>query len=103
VVIARALAKLAGLKADRPERLTRVNKAHLARALEARRQVQYTEVDRIVERLRGLGYDVRFGFDSDVGDYAEVLVDGRLVASANRLGSIEACLRQVAGELGVQL
>ena len=102
-MIARALAKLAGLKADQPERLTRVNHPHLARALEARRQVQLTEADRIAERLRGLGYDVRFGFDSDLGDYAEVWADGRMVAQANRLGSIEACLRQVAGELGVEV
>ncbi len=99
-MIARGLALIAGIKARRPDRIVRTDRKHLARALEARRQAP-SEADRIAERLRGLGYEVAYGWDPDLGDYAEVRIEGRLVALANRCGSVEACLRQVAGELGV--
>ena len=56
-MIARGLALLAGLKARRPDQISRTDREHLARALEARRQAP-TEADRIAERLRGLGYEV---------------------------------------------
>jgi len=101
-VIARGLALLAELKARQPDRVARTDRKHLARALEARRQAP-SEADRIAERLRGLGYEVAYGWDPDLGDYAEARVDGRVVAQANRCGSVEACLRQVAGELGVKV
>lgn len=99
--LARALARVAELKATRPDHTARTNREHLARAIEARRRAP-TATDRIAERLRGLGYEVLYGFDADLGDYAEVRADGQTVARANRLGSVEACLRQVAGELGVE-
>jgi len=101
-MIARGLALLAGLKAKQPDRVARTNREHLARALKARRQAP-SEADRIAERLRGLGYEVAFGWDTDLGDYAEARVEGRVVARAARCGSVEACLRQVAGELGVEV
>jgi len=101
-VITRGLALLAGIKARRPDRIVRTDREHLARALKARRQAP-TEADRIAERLRGLGYEVAYGFDADLGDYAEARVEGHLVALATRCGSVEACLRQVAGELGVEV
>jgi len=101
-MIARGLAILAGLKARQPDRIAKTNHEHLARALEARRQAP-TEADRIAERLRGLGYQVTYGFDADLGDYAEARVEGRVVARVARCGSVGECLRQVAGELGVKV
>jgi len=101
-VIARGLALLAGIKARRPDRIVRTDREHLARAFRARRQ-DPTEADRIAGRLRGLGYEVAYGFDADLGDYAEARIEGRVVAQANRCGSVEACLQQVAGELGVEV
>lgn len=101
-MLARALALIGRLKQERPEQVSHTNREHLARALEARRQTP-TEADRIAERLRGLGYEVAFGWDTDLGDYAEARVEGRVVARAARCGSVEACLRQVAGELGVEV
>ncbi len=101
-MIARGLALLAGIKARQPDRIARTDRKHLARALKARRQAP-TEADRIAERLRGLGYEVAYGFDADIGDYAEARVEGRVVARAARCGSVESCLRQVAGELGVEV
>ncbi len=101
-MIARGLALLAGLKARRPDRITHTNREHLARAVEARRR-EPSEAERIAARLRGLGYQVAYGWDPDLGDFAEARVEGRLVALANRCGSVEACLREVAGELGVEV
>ena len=101
-MIARGLALLAGLKARQPDRITHTNREHLARAVEARRR-EPSEAERIAARLRGLGYQVAYGYDADLGDWAEARVEGRVVARAARCGSVEACLREVAGELGVEV
>ncbi len=101
-MIARGLALVAALKARRPDRITHTDREHLARALEARRHAP-SEAERIAARLRGLGYEVAYGYDPDLGDWAEVRVGGRVVARENRRGSLEACLRAVAGELGVEV
>jgi len=97
--LASALARIAYWKHNRPEAAHYRNRGHEARAIQERRR-HPTEADRLAERLRGLGYDVRYGWDAALGVYAEAWSDGQRVALASRCGSVLECLRQVAGELG---
>ena len=53
----------------------------------------------IAATLRQYGYEVAYGYDADVGPYAEISVDGAVIASANRLGSIYNCLREAVRQL----
>jgi len=93
-MIGRGLALVARLKRERPEYHGGVRKEHAERAVEYRRLVEY---------LESKGYEIRCGYDPDLGDWAEARVDGKVVARDNRRGSVEACLRGVAMELGVEL
>ena len=100
--LASALAHIAGWKHNRPEAAHYRNREHELLAIQERRR-NPTEADRLAERLRGMGYDIRYGWDAELGVYAEAWSDGQRVALASRCGSVLECLRQVARELGVQL
>jgi len=102
MTLANALARIANLKRNRPEAVHYRNREHELLAIQERRR-HPTEADRLAERLRGLGYDVRYGWDAALGVYAEAWSDGQQVALASRCSSVLECLRQVAGELGEEI
>jgi len=93
-VIARGLAKAAQLKRERPDHHGGIRREHAEEAVEIRRLVSY---------LESKGYEIAAGFDPDIGDWAEAKAEGKVVARATRCGSVSACLREVAGELGVEV
>lgn len=95
----RGLAIIARWKAHRPEEVLVVNRERLEAVLEARRSLPPEE--RIARKLEGMGYEVTYGFDADLGDYAVARVEGKVVAQANRAPSMLDALKMLAGELGV--
>ena len=97
----RGLAIIARWKARRPEEVMRIDRERLEAVLEARRSLPPEE--RIALRLRGLGYEVTYGFDADLGDYAVARVEGKVVAQVNRAPSMLDALKMLVGELGVEV
>jgi len=97
----KGLSQVAKLKAEQPEEVFRVNHRHMEAVLEARRSLPPEEW--ISLKLRGLGYEIVYGYDSELGDYALAKVEGKVVAQVSRASSLLEALQALAGELGVRV
>jgi len=94
--LARALSKVALIKANRPDILHKSNPDLLGATLSQRTP---SEADKLAAWLRGSGYDVTYGWDADLGVYAEVSKEGKTVVRG-RCSSILECLEQAAKVFG---
>jgi len=100
--LGRALALAAERKAKRPDEAFRINREHVARVLEARR-IEAEELpleERLARRLERLGYEPAYGYDADLGDWAEIRINGRVVARVARARNQYEALLAAARELG---
>lgn len=87
--LARALGRVATIKRNRPDIIHQSDKQRLAETL-ARREPN--EADIFAAYLRGQGYHVTYGWDADIGVYAEVSKDNRTTIRS-RCRSILECLK----------